>query len=258
MVKAKEIIDILEEFAPPSIQEGWDNSGLIIGNPEREVSGVLLALDCTPEIIDEALRLGMEMIVTHHPLIFKGIKRIGALSNLDRTIIGAVKSDMVVYSAHTNMDKVLEGVSGIMAQKLGLRSVEILSRGSDPAFGLGVVGDFSEPMEVGALYELIKEGFSLEVLKSSKPVEGLIHRVALCGGSGSSLIGAAMESGAQVYICGDIPYHNFFCERDFMVIDIGHYESEVGILDLFSSILVNRIANLAICIKNKNNPIYYR
>ena len=257
-MKVKDIINIIEEFAPLSIQESWDNSGLCIGSPEDDVSSVLLGLDCTPELVDEAIACGADMIVTHHPLIFSGLKKISPENQIGEVVMKAIRAGIAVYAAHTNADKVIAGVSGAMAARLGLENVEILDEDGDGT-GLGVVGDFKEPMTVDEAVIYIKEKFDLKVVKASKPIEGLISRVAMCGGSGGSLIGKAAASGAQLYISGDISYHNFFTQKGFMLMDIGHYESEKEIVEILFSLIKKNFPTFAVRItQNLNtNPIYY-
>ena len=139
-MKVKDIINIIEEFAPLGIQEKWDNSGLCIGSPEDEVTSVLMGLDCTPELVDEAIACGADMIVTHHPLIFSGLKKISSDDLVGAAVIKAIKAGISIYAAHTNADKVIAGVSGAMAAKLGLENVTILDEDGEGT-GLGVVGD---------------------------------------------------------------------------------------------------------------------
>ena len=257
-MKVKDIIKVIEDFAPLSIQEGWDNSGLSIGSPEDEVTSVLLALDCTPELVDEAVACGADMIITHHPLIFSGLKKVSPDDLTGAAVIKAIKAGISIYAAHTNADKVLEGVSGAMAARLGLTDVQVLSDEGD-GNGLGVVGDLPQPMTAQQVVALVKERFSLKVVKASRPVTGMVSRVAMCGGSGSSLIGAARKSGAQLYISGDISYHNYFTQGDFMLMDIGHYESEIDIVDILFSLIKKNFPTFAVRItQNSNsNPIYY-
>ena len=202
-MKVKEIISVIEDFAPLSVQEGWDNSGLCVGSPEDEVTSVLLGLDCTPELVDEAVECGADMIVTHHPLIFKGVKKISPDDRTGLAIIKAIKAGVAIYASHTSADKVLAGVSGAMAARLGLKNVRILDEDGEGT-GLGAVGEFETPLTAEEVLSLVKERFSLKVVKCSSPLDSRIERVALCGGSGGSLIGAAMAAGAQLYISGDI------------------------------------------------------
>ena len=257
-MKVKDIIKVIEDFAPLSVQEGWDNSGLCIGSPEAEVNGVLLALDCTPELVDEAVACGADMIVTHHPLIFSGLKKISPETKVGLAVMKAISAGVSIYAAHTSADKVLAGVSGDMARRLGLADVEVLQKDGDQT-GLGVVGNLPVPMSSGEVIDLVKKAFDLKVMKTSLPLEGKISRVAMCGGSGSSLIGEARRSGAQLYISGDISYHNFFAEDGFMIMDIGHYESEIGIVEILFALLKKNFPTFAVRItQNLNsNPIYY-
>ena len=256
-MKVKDIIREIEEFAPASVQEGWDNSGLIIGSPEDEISGVLVAFDCTPETVEEAVREGCGMIVTHHPLIFKGLKKIIPGDPVCDAVIKAVREGIAVYAAHTSADKVRGGVSFAMAEKLGLRDVEILSLDSDET-GLGAVGNLPAPLPAEDFIALLKKAFGCKVVKASRPVEGPVSRVALCGGSGAEFIPLAREKGAQAYVSADISYHNFFTPEGFMVADIGHFESEVEITDILFSILKKKFPNFAVRISTAmHNPVYY-
>ena len=149
MYKVKDIVRVIEDFAPLSIQEKWDNSGLSIGSPESEVSSVLLGLDCTPELVDEAVECGADMIVTHHPLIFSGLRKISPDDPTGSAVMKAISAGISVYAAHTTADKVMAGVSGAMAARLELESVSVLDP-EEGGTGLGVVGYFPEPMPAAA------------------------------------------------------------------------------------------------------------
>ena len=225
--RVKDIIKVIEDFAPLSLQEGWDNSGLCIGSADAPVNSVLLGLDCTPDLVDEAVACGADMIVTHHPLIFSGLKKISPDNQVGEAVIKAIRAGISIYAAHTSADKVIAGVSGAMAARLGLVNVSILDEDGEGT-GLGVVGDLPEPVTAEQAVTLVKDRFSLKALKASRPLDGMISRVAMCGGSGGSLIGAARKAGAQLYISGDISYHNFFTEDGFMIMDIGHYERKIS------------------------------
>ncbi|MBE6235524.1 MAG: Nif3-like dinuclear metal center hexameric protein [Bacteroidales bacterium] len=256
--KVKDMTAVIEQFAPLSLQEGWDNSGLCIGSPEAPVTSVLLGLDCTPELVDEAISCGADMIVTHHPLIFSGLKKISPDNPVGEAVIKAIKAGISIYAAHTSADKVIAGVSGAMAARLGLENVHILDEDGEGT-GLGVVGDLPEPISAEEAVALVKERFSLKAMRASRPVEGKISRIAMCGGSGGSLIGAAEKSGAQLYISGDISYHNFFTREGFMIMDIGHYESEIEIVDILFSLLKKNFPTFAVRITQNiySNPIFY-
>ena len=257
-MKVKDIVAVIEEFAPLSIQEGWDNSGLCVGSPDDEVTSAIFALDCTEALVDEAVACGADMIITHHPLIFSGLKKISPDDQVGAAVIKAIKNGIAIYAAHTNADKVIAGVSGAMAAKLGLADVRILSEDGEGT-GLGVVGDLPRSLTADEAVALVKEKFGLKMLKVSRPLETRISRVAMCGGSGGSLIGAARKSGAQLYISGDISYHNFFTQKGFMLMDIGHYESEKEIVEILFSLIKKNFPTFAVRItQNLNsNPIYY-
>ncbi|MBR5499036.1 MAG: Nif3-like dinuclear metal center hexameric protein [Bacteroidales bacterium] len=256
--KVKDVTKVIEEFAPLAIQEKWDNSGLCIGSPEAPVSSVLFGLDCTPELVDEAIECGADMIVTHHPLIFSGLKKISPEDMVGEAVFKAIKAGISIYAAHTNADKVIAGVSGAMAAKLGLHNVEILSEDGEGT-GLGVVGELPEPMTAQQMVAFVKERFGLQAMRTSKLIDCEIKKVALCGGSGGSLISAARAAGSQLYLSGDISYHNFFTQEGFMLMDIGHYESEIEIVDILFSLVKKNFPTFAVRITQNihSNPIYY-
>ena len=252
-MKAFELIKPIEEFAPLADQEKWDNCGFSVGDPQKEVHKALIALDCTEDVVDEAVETGADIIITHHPLIFSGVKKISPQNWLGRVICKAISNGIVIYSAHTNMDKAAGGVSGLMAQKLGLQECEALLPDS-----FGIVGNMEKELSVEEFAAKVKEAFGVDVIRCSVPVQGKIGRVAVCGGSGKSFIPEAMASGAQVYVTGDITYHEFYTENGFMVMDIGHYFSEYGIVEVFANILSKNFPTFAVSISKKNNnPIYY-
>ena len=254
-MKVREITEAIEEFAPLGIQEPWDNSGLCIGSPEDEVRGVLVGFDCTPELIREAVERGCSLVVTHHPLIFKGLKRIDPADPVGLAVILAIRNGVAVYAAHTTADKVLEGVSGAMAARLGLGDVTVLDPG-----GLGALGTLPEPLSGEEAVAYVKGRMGLSALRCSDPSGITVRTVAVCGGSGGGLIGTARECGADLYVSADISYHNFFTPRGFMIMDIGHFESEVEIVDLLIEAIRKKISNFALLKSNRlgvANPVHY-
>ncbi len=258
-MRVRDITSVIEGFAPLSIQESWDNSGLIIGSPDQEVRGVMIGFDCTPELVDEAAATGADMIITHHPLIFGGIKRISPDDPVGLAVLKAASKGIAVYAAHTNADKVIEGVSGTMARRIGLKDIHVLDEESE-GVGLGAVGTLPEPMGAEEFIAYVKSRLGLSVARCSRPVQIPVERVAMCGGSGSSLIGKAMASGAQAYICGDVSYHHFFTPKGFMIIDIGHFEGEVEICHVLFSLLRKKFPTFAIRTSEKlgaSNPVFY-
>ncbi len=246
------LVEPIEAFAPVSMQEKWDNCGFVVGSPNERVSKALVALDCTEDVIDEAIEKGADIIITHHPLIFGGVKKISTDNWLGRIIYKAVKNNIVIYCAHTNMDKAAGGVSELMADKLGLQNLAVLTPD-----GFGLVGDLQESIGCEDFIKGVKEKFDVQNVRCSKPLDKKICRVAVCGGSGKSFIAEAMKSGAQAYVTGDITYHDFYCENGFMLVDIGHYSSEYKVVDLFAEILCKNFPTFAVSKSERNNnPIY--
>ena len=254
-----DITRVLEAFAPLDIQESWDNCGLLIGSPQDPVSGVLVGFDCTPELIDEAAEKGCNLVVTHHPLIFKGIRRINGQDPVGAAVMKAVQKGVAVYAAHTSADKVIGGVSGAMARRLDLKDVEFLEPGPE-GFGMGCVGNWTAPKTGNEALAFVKERFGLQVIRSSKPLEGPVSRVAVLGGSGGGEAESALRAGAQLYITADVSYHHFFTPEGFMIMDIGHFESEVEIVDIFLAQIRKNFPNFASyksAALDRSNPVHY-
>jgi dinuclear metal center YbgI/SA1388 family protein len=251
---AREVAEIVEAWAPLSIQESWDNGGFCVGSPQTCVTGVLLCLDVTPLIIEEALALGANMIISHHPTILHGLKQICEQNESARIVASAIKNSLVIYSAHTNADKVATGVSGVMADMLHLHDLEVLNPD-----GFGMVGNLRKPQEVFAFLQTVKQIFHLSYLRVSRMSIPMIRRAAVCGGSGSSVIPQALASGADIFLSGEFGYHHFFStEGKMMIADIGHYESEIGITLKLAHLLSEKNLIFAVHItKNSTNPIHY-
>ena len=258
-MRVGDITAVLEAFAPLRIQESWDNSGLLIGSADDPVHGVLVGFDCTPELIREAVEKGCDLVVTHHPLIFKGLRRINGQDPVGAAVMEAVKAGVAVYATHTTADKVLEGVSGAMARRLGLEDIRILE-GEDEGVGLGCIGTLPSPLTGEQALAWVKERFGLRLIRCSRPLPTPIRRVAVMGGSGASEISAALSAGAQLFISGDISYHHFFTPEGFMIMDIGHFESEVEIVDILLAQIRKNFPNFASCksaMLDRSNPVHY-
>lgn len=257
-VTVADIASAIEQFAPKSLQESYDNTGLQIGDPEMPVSAVLLCLDFTEDILDEAIERECNMIVSHHPLLFRGLKEITGANPIQRMAIKAIKSGIALYSAHTNLDSARDGVSHEMARMLGMSNIEVLEpNGNDPDCGLGVIGDINPTPKLEFLRSL-KEIFNVKALKYSEQTPKLvIKRVALCSGSGASMIGDALSKRADAYITGDVKYHDFTAySQDILIADIGHYESELCTRQIFSQIIRAKFPTLPIYFsKKEHNPI---
>ncbi|MCF8301978.1 MAG: Nif3-like dinuclear metal center hexameric protein [Bacteroidales bacterium] len=363
-MELKEITNYLEKMAPTSLQEAYDNSGLLIGESGKEVNKALITLDVTDEVLDEAISKECNLVIAHHPLIFKGIKRFNGKSFTDRLVTKAIKHDIAIYAIHTNLDNVDIGVNSMLAQKIGLQKVRILSPKNDQlrklitfcpvdhaekvrkaifAAGAGNIGEYdscsfnqeglgsfkagenadpfvgevnelhyekeykiesvypvymerqvinamidAHPYEEvaydvvplkneylrtgsGMIGELENNEDELAFLKRIKKVLGSgtirysrllnkdVKKVALCGGAGSFLIDDAIVAGADVFITGDVKYHQFFDANGKMVIaDVGHYESEQFTKELIHQLLMEKFSNFAVLISERNtNSVNY-
>lgn len=250
-IKARDLVAPLERIAPPATQEEWDNCGFSAGDPDGFVEHALLALDCTEAVMDEAADIGCDIIITHHPLIFGGIKSVTSETIAGRIIIKAAKNGITVYSLHTCLDKADPGINTLMADKIGLCNTSVLS-----SCGIGRVGDLQKPVAPLDFVKSVKEIYGLSHVRYSPLPPDPVSRVAVCGGNGRSLISEAVASGAQAYVTGDLGYHDYYCDKGFMVIDIGHYYSEYGAVDLFSKIICENFPKFAVSrSKKNNNPI---
>ncbi|MBX2935007.1 MAG: Nif3-like dinuclear metal center hexameric protein [Ferruginibacter sp.] len=363
-MKIQEIISFLESVAPPSLQESYDNAGLLTGNSNWQCTGIITTLDATEAVVLEAIEKKCNLIVAHHPIIFGGLRKITGKNYVEQTIITALKNDIAIYAIHTNLDNVLHGVNAAIADKLGLINRKVLLPKNDmlkklftfvpvnnaekvrsaifdaggghisnysecsfnvagqgtfkpgegtnpftgtqgkrhtedeikmemifPAWkeaevikamlaahpyeevaydiialnnknqlvGSGLTGDLAQAMSEIEFLKLLKEKFNLSVIKHTPLQDTQVTKIALCGGAGSFLIGAAIASGAQFYITGDIKYHEFFDANNRLVIaDIGHYESEQYTIDLLFDILSRKFLNFAVLKTGvKTNPVHY-
>lgn len=249
-----EITDTIEEAAPLSLQEPWDNAGLSVGTLDRECTGVMLCVDPTPEVLSEAKAKGCNLVVSHHPLIFKGLKHLTGQTWQERVAITALLDGITLYSAHTNLDAADQGVNFTLASKLGLHNVERLFTAP------GVIGDFPSPLTPDELVAKIKRACGSPIARCTAPRPGTtINRLALCGGSGASLIDDALDAGADAFLTSDVKYHDFidYANRIFIV-DIGHFESENCTKQIFYHLVSKKFPNFALYYsENEKNPINY-
>ena len=262
MTKIHELIEYLESIAPSHLQESYDNSGLIVGDPLKEITGVIVCLDSTEEVIDEALEKGCNVIVAHHPIVFSGLKRFTGSNYIERTVIKAIKHDIAIYSIHTNLDNVKKnGVNAKIAEKLGLKNIEILSpKFPDEAdVGAGMIGNLEDDMGKEAFLEMVKSSMKADCIKYTKWLKESVSKVAICGGSGSFLLEAAIAQKCDVFVSSDFKYHQFFDANDKIVIlDIGHYETEQFTIDLLVEIITDKFSNFAAhYTKIHTNPVKY-
>jgi dinuclear metal center YbgI/SA1388 family protein len=360
----KEIIQIFGQKAPFVLQESYDNSGLQTGNPEMEIYGALICLDVTEEVLEEAIKLKANLIISHHPLIFHGLKSFTGRNYTERIVIRAIREDIAILSVHTNFDSISTGVSGRICDKLGLRNPKVLDpmknnlvklaffvpvnhadavrekvfeagagvignydmcsfnvigegsfRGGsnanpfvgekgefhlekevrvemimpvsitdqvvsallkshpyeevaydlyplsniNPFWGMGMVGELPSEMHEMEFLEVLKEKFKAKCIRHTSLLNRKIKKIAVCGGSGSSLLSKAVASGADVFVSGDFKYHQFFeAENKILIADIGHYESEQFTKELFYELLIKNYPKFALYLSAVNtNPINY-
>ena len=258
-MKVKDIARILEESLPLRWQESYDNAGLVVGDPEAEVEGVLVALDATEEVVEEAIRCGATMVVTHHPIIFSPLKRLVCANRQQRAIAKAMAAGVALYAAHTNLDSApTEGLSHHLAGLLGVEVESLLEPSAEEGVGIGVVGRLPEPMATAELLALIKERLGVRALRHSTPRCESVSRVAICTGSGGSLIAAAEAAKADLYLSADFKYHDFVDADKMILVDAGHFETEIFAIDILFDILSKKISTFAPQkSKECTNPVHY-
>jgi len=363
-MKIVDIISAIEVFAAPELQEEYDNAGLITGNGSWECSGALCTLDVTVGVIKEAKSNNCNLIVAHHPIIFRGLKKLNGKNYVEQVIIEAIKNDIAIYAAHTNLDNVVLGVNGMIAKKLGLKNTTILQPknkmlrrlitfaptdkaeqvrqavfsagaghigkysecsfnsegtgtfkaedGADPyvgeigkqhreketkieivypfyletqvvkalvtnhpyeevaydiftmdnvhfGIGAGIIGELEAAMDEKDFLRLIKDRFRANGIRHTPLIGKPIKKVAVCGGAGSFLIKTAIQQKADIYITGDVKYHEFFdADGRLVIADIGHYESEQFTIDLIRDLLVEKFPTFAVLKTSVNtNPVRY-
>jgi dinuclear metal center YbgI/SA1388 family protein len=363
-MKLKDLCTYLDSAVPLSFQEDYDNSGLQVGSPESDIASAMITLDVTEEVIQEAIAHNCNVIISHHPLIFKGIKRLSGKTFVERIVASAIKNDIAIYSSHTNLDIFNDGVSRKMAEKLGLEEIEVLSpsekvllklvtyvpethieavRNASFKAGAGVIGNYDQcgftslgkgsfrgndsthpfkgekgklsfeneirfetilfshlkdkvvralldahPYEevaydlyslentnagiglgcTGNLHDALPEKdflrfvlsvFDAHGIRYSKLTGKLIKKVALCGGSGSSLLDLALGSGADVFLTADVKFHDFFrTENKILLVDMGHFESEKFSVEILKDLIIKKFPKFAVRFSETNtNPINY-
>ena len=360
----REIVQYFETLAPLALQESYDNSGLQTGNITDTVDSVLVTIDVTEEVVDEAIAKGCGLIICHHPVIFGGLKKLTGSSLTERVIVKAIRNNIAIYAAHTNLDSVSGGVNSMIARKLGLKNQQILQpassvlkklvtfipsaqldqvrdaifdagaghigeydrcsyniegygtfRGSDqtnpfagqrgvfhtepeirfetifPAWlekkiieallkahpyeevafdiypldnrfnqaGMGVIGNMENPLDEKIFLNRLKEVFRVPVVRHSPLTGKKIEKVALCGGAGSSLLKDAIMAKADIFVTGDVKYHQFFdAGNKILLADVGHYESEQFTKELFIELLIKNFPTFAVHLSEVvTNPVNY-
>jgi dinuclear metal center YbgI/SA1388 family protein len=264
-MKIGDIINVLQTAAPLALQESYDNSGLLFGSAHKDLTGVLVSLDLTLEVAKEAKSKGCNLVVSHHPLIFRGLKRISGEDPVGRVLIYCIREDIAIYAIHTNLDNVPHGVNGRIARILGLEDCTVLlprDPGSAipyPGAGSGLLGRLSQPVPAYEFLARVRNLFGSALIRHSVPPQQPIQQVAVCGGAGSFLIANALEAGADAFLTADLKYHDFFEPGGRMLLaDIGHYESEQYTTDLLAELLKENFPTFAVLKTTVvTNPIHY-
>ncbi len=259
-MKIRTVLDALESFAPLPLQESYDNAGLQIGLTEAEVSGVLLCLDVTEEVVDEAIGRGCNLIVSHHPLIFRKLAHVTDSTYVERCVVKAIKHDVAIVSMHTNLDSAQGGVNYKIAEKIGL--ADVVGIGDDKCINgvkgsSGVIGSFAQPMVAQDFIDMLKRTFHVQCIQANKLLSKPIRKVAICGGAGSFLLGDAITAGADAFVTGEMHYHEYFGhDEEVQIAVLGHYQSEQFTAEVLRS-LIEPLGVKCHISEINTNPILY-
>ncbi len=262
-MKIQNVTNYLEELAPLSYAENFDNVGLLVGDYTTEVNGVLVTLDSLEETVDEAIAKNCNLIISFHPIIFSGLKKLNGNTYVERVVLKAIKNNIAIYAMHTALDNKKNGVSGKICEILGLKNTEILIPKSNintqETIGMGMIGELEVEMNEAAFLRFVKATMKTECIRHSELLGKSVKKVAVLGGSGSFAIENAIALNADAYISSDFKYHDFFkAEKQILLADIGHYESEQFTKNLLVEYLTKKFTNFAIILSEKStNPIYY-
>lgn len=234
MTKVSDIVKQIEKLAPLKLQEDYDNAGYQVAFPDTEVSGVLTCLDVDENTIDEAIERNAQLILSHHPLLFKPLRKVTLDDYISRTVIKAIKAGISIYSAHTNLDNAYQGVNYKMAEILGLNDVKPLaSLPSEKLIGVenaemcgsGIIGNLAEALSETEFLNIVKTKFKCDSLAYNS-TKKTVKRVALCGGAGAEFVNDAIRQKADAFLTGEMRYHEFFGHEDILLISAGHFETE--------------------------------
>lgn len=229
----KEIISVIEETFPRDAALSWDNVGLLAGRDDKEVKKIYIALDATDEVVEDAICQGADLLITHHPLIFSGMKKFNNQNFIGKRLLRLIRKDISYYAMHTNYD--VCRMAQLAGNLLNLTNTQVLEvtkmrQGEDGEYpeGIGEIGNLSAPITLGDCCEKVKNAYHVAHVKVFGDPEQMIGRVALCPGSGKSVITPALEKGADVLITGDIGHHEGIdaIAQGLSIIDAGHYGVE--------------------------------
>ena len=257
-MKVRDIIEAVEQKAPLRLQDEWDNSGLQVGFAGAEVNKVLVCLDVTEAIVDEAAKAGAEMIISHHPLIFKALRQVSDSTYQQRCVVKALASGIAVYSAHTSLDNAPGGVNHSIAKLIGLRNLRWLQPKECGDAGSGLIGELPKAERDLVFLKRLQASFGVHCLRHSECTGRPVKTVALCGGAGSFLMRDAREQGADCFVTGEFHYHDYFENDGMLLAELGHYQSEQYTIDLLCEVLRATFPTLSVVKTTLNtNPTCY-
>lgn len=260
-MKISDILNVLEAVAPPHLQESYDNAGLIVGNPEAALKGVLFCLDSTEAVVREAVAKGCNLVVAHHPIVFRGLKRLNGATYIERCVIESIRQDVAIYAIHTNLDNVYrQGVNSKIAERIGLADTRILApRPTDFEIGAGLLGQLPVAMSEESFLLHLKDTLRTPCIRHTALRGKPVRKVAVCGGAGSFLLPDAIRAKADAFVSSDFKYHEFFdAEGKLVVADVGHFESEQFTIELLRDIVQEKFPTFALHLTETiTNPVFY-
>lgn len=232
MIKTGDLLRIVNSAIPEPLAKDWDNSGMQVGSLDWEAKGIIISLDADIPMLEKAREVGANIAITHHPLLFNPIKQLDLGTPVGKVMAQAIRDQVFIYSAHTNLDIMEGGVNDTLAKKINLLNIR-------PLADMGRIGELPGDETLEGLITRVKKDFSIPYLTVVGRPERRIKKVAVCGGSGGSLVKEAAENGADLLITGDVKYH---AARDaesygIAVMDIGHFSSEALILPVLASLI---------------------
>ncbi len=232
----EDIIGIIERFAPQALAEDWDNSGLQVGSRSWPVRKLWVALDPSPEVIQAACRQKVDLLVTHHPLIFRPLKSVDFSHPLGQSIEMAARHHLAIFAAHTNLDRTHSGLNDMLADRIGLKHIAPLHPDDDEP-GFGRIGKLARRSSLGSLAASVKKALAIDYVRVAGDLKLGVHSVLVCSGSGSGMLADFLLSEAQVYLSGDLRYHDALeiQQAHRGMIDIGHFASEHIMVDALAS-----------------------
>ena len=239
-MEIRELINKLNEKYPLDLQEDWDNSGLQIGNINNKLSGVLVSLDLEDKGVDMAIQNNCNLIITHHPYLFKGTKSIDFTNKFYNRLEKVVKNDITVFAMHTNLDIAKDGLNDNLCQILEIKNPQVLEL--DKEVGLGRFGQVNTT-KARDFANIIKEELKANALVCYGDMEKVINRVGVCGGSGSSLFDDAIVKDCDLMITGDVSYHMGmdYADRGLVIVDPGHFASENHMVYKLKDVINNMV-----------------